>query len=142
MLVLIRKNADLYVKVMMKLKAEIKYKNVKFDTREFNGLLLHPDEVYEILMRNGNIKLWNGNCYKKFNLDEYHEIMRYKKYQIEDFVEPKKVVNKIEPKVEVKPEPVVEEPKVEVKKEQPKKEYNNDKKQRHNNNNKQQGGGK
>ena len=158
MLELFRKNMQLYVKVLMNLRLPIKYQNKVFDKGEKNELLL-PDEVTNILTRNGNIRLWNGEKYVKLNLGQFYDIMQRKEYNVVDYVEPKVEVKQPEvkkeeqPKVEVKqPEAKVEEPKVEeVKKEEPKqnenknqqpKNNNNNNKQRHNNNNNKQGGGK
>jgi hypothetical protein len=141
MLELFRKNMQLYVKVLMNLRLPIKYQNKVFDKGEKNELLL-PDEVTDILTKNGNIRLWNGEKYVKLNLGQFYDIMQRKEYTIVDYVEPKvevkqPEVKKEEPKVEVKPE---------VKKEENKNnQKNNNNKQRHNNNNnnnKQQGGDK
>ena len=158
MLELFRKNMQLYVKVLMNLRLPIKYQNKVFDKGEKNELLL-PDEVTNILTRNGNIRLWNGEKYVKLNLGQFYDIMQRKEYNVVDYVEPKvevkqPEVKKEQPKVEVKQPEVKkeEEPKVEVKQPEVKKEENknnqknNNNKQRHNNNNnnnnKQQGGDK
>jgi hypothetical protein len=125
-----------------------------FDNKKQEGVLLLPEEVMTILQRNGDIKIWNGENYIKLNLGQFYEIMQHKKYNVVDYVEPKKEEvkpepkqevkeqpkqEKIEPKKEVKQEEIKEEPKrEEVKVEQPKQEHDN-KKQRHN---KQQGGDK
>ena len=168
MLELFRKNMQLYVKVLMNLRLPIKYQNKVFDKGEKNELLL-PDEVTNILTKNGNIRLWNGEKYVKLNLGQFYDIMQRKEYNVVDYVEPKvevkqPEVKKEQPKVEVKqPEVKKEQPKVEVKQpevkkeeEQPKvevkqpevkkeenknnqKNNNNNNKQRHNNNNKQGG---
>ena len=124
----------LYAKVMMNLRIKMNYNGRVFDNKKQEGVLLLPEEVMTILQRNGDIKIWNGNNYVKLNLGQFYDIVQNKKYNVVDYVEPKKEVvqpkqEKVEPKKEVKQE----EAKVE-----PKKEYDN-KKQRHN---KQQGGDK
>lgn len=139
----------LYAKVMMNLRIKMNYNGRVFDNKKQEGILLLPEEVMHILQRNGDIKIWNGNNYVKLNLGQFYDIMQNKKYNVVDYVEPKKEVvqpkqEKVEPKKEVKQEEIKEEPKqeevvVEVKQEtEHKKEYDN-KKQRHN---KQQGGDK
>ena len=146
MLELFRKDMQIYVKVLMNLRIPIKYQNKVFGKGEKNELLL-PDEVNDILTKNGNIKLWNGKDYVKLNLGQFYEIMQRKQYKIVELIEPKVEVKQPEVKVEKKEEPKVEE----VKKEEPKqnenknqqpKNNNNNNKQRHNNNNNKQGGGK
>lgn len=164
MLELIKKNELLYVQVLLNLRLAVPYENKEFKKGERKELLL-PEEVKAILIRNGNIKLFNGEKYIKLNLGQFHDVMKNKNYVVKDYVEPKKEVKVEQPKVEPKKEEVVveapkDEPKKEVveqpkqgdvvvetpKAEQPKKEYKNDnKKQRHNNNNNnnnQQGGDK
>lgn len=164
MLELIKKNELLYVQVLLNLRLAVPYENKEFKKGERKELLL-PEEVKAILIRNGNIKLFNGEKYIKLNLGQFHDVMKNKKYVVKDYVEPKKEVKVEQPKVDPKKEEVVveapkDEPKKEVveqpkqeevvvetpKAEQPKKEYKNDnKKQRHNNNNNnnnQQGGDK
>ena len=140
----------LYAKVMMNLRIKMNYNGRVFDNKKQEGILLLPEEVMHILQRNGDIKIWNGNNYVKLNLGQFYDIMQNKKYNVVDYVEPKKeeVVQpkqeKVEPKKEVKQEEAKVEPKkeevaVEEKQEiEHKKEYDN-KKQRHN---KQQGGDK
>lgn len=144
----------LYAKVMMNLKFKMSHNGRVFDNKKQEGVLLLPEEVMTILQRNGDIKIWNGENYVKLNLGQFYEIMQHKKYNVIDYVEPKKEEvkpepkqevkvqpkqEKVEPKKEVKQEEIKEEPKQEeVKVEQPKQEYDN-KKQRHN---KQQGGDK
>ena len=139
----------LYAKVIMNLRIKMNYNGRVFDNKKQEGVLLLPEEVMHILQRNGDIKIWNGNNYVKLNLGQFYDIMQNKKYNVVDYVEPKKEVvqpkqEKVEPKKEVKQEEVKVEPKkeevvVEEKQEtEPKKEYDN-KKQRHN---KQQGGEK
>jgi hypothetical protein len=137
MLELVRKNAQLYVKVLMNISLPIQYQNRVFNEKGDKVDLLLEDEVMHILARNGNIKCWTGEKFIKLNLGQFYDVMQKKNYKIVEYVEPKKE----EPKVEVKKE--VQQPKVEevVKEEQPK-QYENNKKQRHNNNNKQQGGDK
>ena len=160
MLELFRKNMQLYVKVLMNLRLPIKYQNKVFDKGEKNELLL-PDEVTNILTRNGNIRLWNGEKYVKLNLGQFYDIMQRKEYNVVDYVEPKVEVKQPEvkkeeqpkvevkqpevkkeeqPKVEVKqPEAKVEEPKVEeVKKEEPKQNENKNQQPKNNNNNNKQ----
>ena len=139
----------LYAKVMMNLRIKMNYNGRVFDNKKQEGVLLLPEEVMHILQRNGDIKIWNGNNYVKLNLGQFYDIMQNKKYNVVDYVEPKKEVvqpkqEKVEPKKEVKQEEAKVEPKkeevvVEEKQEtEHKKEYDN-KKQRHN---KQQGGDK
>ena len=134
MLELVRKNTQLYVKVLMNISLPIQYQNRVFNEKGDKVDLLLEDEVMHILARNGNIKCWTGEKFIKLNLGQFYDIMQKKNYKIVEYVEPK---------VEVKKE--VQQPKVEevVKEEQPKQNENN-KKQRHNNNNnnKQQGGDK
>ena len=145
MLELFRKNMQLYVKVLMNLRLPIKYQNKVFDKGEKNELLL-PDEVTNILTRNGNIRLWNGEKYVKLNLGQFYDIMQRKEYNVVDYVEPKVEVKQPEVKKEEQPKVEVKQP--EVKKEENKNnQKNNNNKQRHNNNNnnnnnKQQGGDK
>ena len=158
MLELFRKDMQLYVKVLMNLRIPIKYQNKVFGKGEKNELLL-PDEVNDILTKNGNIKLWTGKDYVKLNLGQFYEVMQRKQYKIVELIEPKVEVKQPEVKVEKKEQPKAEvkvekkeEPKVEeVKKEEPKqnenknqqpKNNNNNNKPRHNNNNNKQGGGK
>ena len=145
----------LYAKVMMNLRIKMSHNGRVFDNKKQEGVLLLPEEVMTILQRNGDIKIWNGENYIKLNLGQFYEIMQHKKYNVVDYVEPKKEEVKPEPKQEVKVQPkqekveppkkevkqeeIKEEPKQEeVKVEQPKQEHDN-KKQRHN---KQQGGDK
>ena len=146
MIELIRKNGVLYAKAILDLRIPVNYKGKKYFKGE--GLMLEVDEVYHLLMRNCNVRLYNGKEYIKLNYVQFHEIIIKANYKAIDYVEPKKEEPVVQPKVE---EPVVikEEPKQqpvqEPKKEQPKQqnENNNNKKQRHNNNNnKQQGGDK
>ena len=145
MLELFRKDMQIYVKVLMNLRIPIKYQNKVFGKGEKNELLL-PDEVNDILTKNGNIKLWNGKDYVKLNLGQFYEVMQRKQYKIVELIEPKVEVKQPEVKVEKKEEPKVEE----VKKEEPKQnenknqqpKNNNNNKPRHNNNNNKQGGGK
>jgi hypothetical protein len=160
MLELFKKNDTLFVKVLMQLRLPIKYQNKLFGKEEQTVLLL-PEEVNFILVRNGNIRLWNGEKYVKLNLGQFYDIMQRKEYNVVDYVEPKvevkqpevKVEKKEEPKVEVKqpevkvekkeepkevkqPEVKVEEPKVEeVKKEEPKQNENKNQQPKNNNNN-------
>ena len=147
MIELLRKNGLLYVQVVMNLRLPITYKNEVFEKGKQEKLLL-PEAAMYILARNGNLQIWNGKKYIKLHLGDLDRIMNKKDYIIKDYVEPKKEVPKVEPKVEEKPveQPKVEPKQEEVKKEQPKKEeskqQNDNKKQRHNNNNKQQGGDK
>ena len=154
MLELVRRDMILYAKVLMNLRLPIKYQNKVFNVGEKVELLL-PEEVMEILTKNGNITLWDGNKFIKLNLGQFYGIMQRKDYRVIEFIEPKKEEPKVEvkfkkeePKVEVKPEPKKEEPKVEVEAKPENKnqqKQNENKKQRHNNNNnnnKQQGGGK
>lgn len=158
MLLLYRKNQELYVKVNLDLKRRLKMKpeNKMFEVGDHVELLL-PDDVMYLLTVNGNIRLWNGQKFIKLNLGQFYDVMKNKDYKIEDYVEPvkhKEVVEEkpiVQPKVEekVEEEPVIEEPvqqvQPEVKQEQPKKDQNNNnnnnKKQRHNNNNKNNQGG-
>lgn len=145
MLELFRKDMQIYVKVLMNLRIPIKYQNKVFGKGEKNELLL-PDEVNDILTKNGNIKLWTGKDYVKLNLGQFYEVMQRKQYKIVELIEPKVEVKQPEVKVEKKEEPKVEE----VKKEEPKQnenknqqpKNNNNNKPRHNNNNNKQGGGK
>lgn len=125
----------LYAKVMMNLRIKMNYNGRVFDNKKQEGILLLPEEVMHILQRNGDIKIWNGKNYVKLNLGQFYDIMQNKKYNVVDYVEPKKEVKQEEVKVEPKKEEVVVEEKQEI---EPKKEYDN-KKQRHN---KQQGGDK
>ena len=133
MLELVRKDMHLYTKVLMNIRLPIKYENKIFDGKDKVDLLL-PEEVMYILARNGNILCWNGEKFVKVNLSQYADMMRFKNYKVIDYVEPKVEVKKEEPKQQ--PEPEVKE---EVVKEEQPKQYEN-KKQRHNN--KQQGGDK
>jgi hypothetical protein len=151
MLELVRKNAQLYIKVLMNISLPIHYENKVFNERGDKVKLLLEDEVMFILARNGNIKCWTGEKFIKLNLGQFYDVMQKKNYKVVDYVEPKQQP----PKVEVKKEEPKIEPKVEVKKEEPKQQVseikevvkeeikqNDNKKQRHNNNNKQQGGDK
>lgn len=152
MLELVRKNTQLYIKVLMNISLPIHYENKVFNERGDKVKLLLEDEVMFILARNGNIKCWTGEKFIKLNLGQFYDVMQKKNYKVVDYVEPKQQP----PKVEVKKEEPKIEPKVEVKKEEPKQQVsevkevvkeeikqNDNKKQRHNNNNnKQQGGDK
>lgn len=162
MLLLYRKNQELYVKVELNLRRQLIMQpegKVFRDSKHIEHLL--PEEVNFLLTVNGNIRLWNGEKFVKLNLGQFYDVMKNKNYKIEEYVkpmkqdvpvkeEPKKVEQPAQPKAEEKvvEEPKKEEPMVqpEVKQEQPKTEqkYENNKKQRHNNNNKQnnQGGDK
>ena len=149
MLVLIKKENILYVKVLMDLSLVVRYQEKVFDKGVREGELLLPEEVDYLLTRNANIRLWNGDKYIKLNLGQFYEVMKNNDYRVE--VEQPKPQPKVEekvvkvetviepvkqqPKEEVKPEPKVEQPKEEKKQEN--KNYEN-KKQRHNNNNNKQ----
>jgi hypothetical protein len=109
----------LYAKAMMNLRIKMNYNGRVFDNKKQEGILLLPEEVMHILQRNGDIKIWNGNNYVKLNLGQFYDIMQNKKYNVVDYVEPKKEVvqpkqEKVEPKKEVKQEEVKVEPKKEV----------------------------
>lgn len=137
MIVLFKKNLNLFVKVRMDFRIPIKYQNKVFSKGIKEELLL-PEEVEFILTRNGNLRIWDGGKYVKLNLGQFFEIMKNKKYRVEEIKEPKKEVKVEQPKavpVEVKEEPK----QVEVKKEEIKEQPVENKKQRHN---KQQGGDK
>lgn len=156
MLLLYRKNQELYVKVELDLRKQLEMQpegRVYGISKHIEHLL--PEEVSFLLTVNGNIRLWNGEKYIKLNLGQFYDVMKNKNYRIDDYVEPAKQADPVkeEPKKEVmKEEPVVIQPKIEensidveehvqqeVKQDQPK--NNNNKKQRHNNNNKQNQGG-
>jgi hypothetical protein len=148
MIVLFKKDGMLYAKVLMDLRLPIPHKNRVFGKGK-QELLLLPEEVEAILMRNGNMQIWNGKKYVKLGLGQFHDLVVRNKYTIEEVVKPKEVPK---PKVVEEPKPVevpvVEEVvKEEPKKEQPqqpkKEEYkqNENKKQRHNNNKQQNQGG-
>lgn len=149
MIVLFKKDGMLYAKVLMDLRLPIPHKNRVFGKGK-QELLLLPEEVEAILMRNGNMQIWNGKKYVKLGLGQFHDLVVRNKYTIEEEVVESKEVPK--PKVVEEPKPVevpvVEEVvKEEPKKEQPqqpkKEEYkqNENKKQRHNNNKQQNQGG-
>ena len=157
MLTLYRKKGVLYAKCLLNLKRDIHFKNNIFKSGKQNEDLIEVDAVYKILQDNGNIKIYNGKKFVKFNLGDFSHLVLNNNYLVEEVVEPKVEVKKEELKVEEKkvveqpkkeeqPQSKVEvkkeEPKVEEKKvvEQPKKEEvkednNNNKKNRHKNNN-------
>ena len=131
MIVMYKKENLLYAKVMMDLRLPIQYQNEIFGKGKQEKLLL-PETVMQILTRNGNIRIYNGEKYIKLNLGQFYDIIHNNRFRVEEMVEPKKEEPKVEPKKEV----VKEEPKVEEKKPENKKyEQHENKKQRHNNNN-------
>ena len=159
MIELIRKQGVLYAKALLDLRIPIEYKGVKYHKGE--GMLLELDIIHQLLIRNGNVRLFDGKDYIRLNFVQVQEIVKRNNYRVVDYVEPKKekvVVqqHKEEPKQqpvqEIKEEPKqqpVQEIKEEPKQQEAKKEHykqqnqNDNKKQRHiNNNNKQQGGDK
>ena len=156
MLLLYRKNQELYVKVELDLRKQLvmKPEGRVYKVNKHEDLLL-PEEVEYLLTINGNIRLWNGFKYIKLNLGQFYDVMKNKNYKIKDYVEPvkpkevvkeepKKVEPVVQPKVEEKPVEIKDQQEpVEVAQEQPK-NNNNNKKQRHNNNNNKnnQGGDK
>ena len=147
MLELIRKQGVLYAKALLDLRLPIEYKGVKYHKGE--GMLLELDIIHQLLIRNGNVRLFDGKDYVRLNFVQVQEIVKRKNYKVVDYIEPKKEKvevqqHKEEPKPvqEVKEEPK-QQPVQETKKEPKQQNQNDNKKQRHNNNNnKQQGGDK
>ena len=129
MLTLYREKGVLFAQCLLNLRRDIQYKNQVFKADKKNVKeLIEIDAVYEILRVNGNIKIFNGQKYVKFNLGQFSYLILNNKYLVEEIVEvkeePKKVVEEIKPIIEPKEEEVVEE--------EPKE--NDNKKKRHKNN--------
>ena len=124
--------------------------NIYIDGEEY----ITPEDIIEILTRNGNIRIFNGEKFKKYKLGEFGDIILNKEYVVKELEQPKKPepkkveVKKVEEvKKEVeKPQPKVEEvlAEPEVKEEiiEEKEEVVDNKKKRHKNNNPQQEGDK
>lgn len=144
MLVLFKKNGELFVKCKLNLRDSIKCNDIVFDKCVNKVELVDPEVVSELLTINANIKLFVAGKFLKVNLGTYYDMISKKKYIIEE-VREQKIVE--ESKLVVsQPEPEVEEDIVEP--EQPKKDNskhnksNNDednKKKRHKQNNNQGG---
>ena len=144
MLVLFKKNGELFVKCKLNLRDSIKCSDIVFDKCVNKVELVDPEVVSELLTINANIKLFVAGKFLKVNLGTYYDMISKKKYIIEE-VKEQKVVEEPKPVVS-QPEPEVEEDIVEP--EQPKKDNskhnksNNDednKKKRHKQNNNQGG---
>ena len=144
MLTLYRKKGVLYAKCLLNLKKGIQLKNNNFKSCKPCEELVELEDLKEMLKVNCNVKVYNGEKFIKVKLGDFIQIIMNKKYVVEEIVEEKKVV--VEPKkVEQPQQPKVEEKKVEVKKEEPKVEVqknvepkdDNNKKNRHRNNNNQ-----
>ena len=69
MVELIRKNGVLYAKVLLNLRAPINYKGKKYCKGE--GMLLELDEVQHLLVRNGDVRIYNGKEYVKVNFVQF-----------------------------------------------------------------------
>ena len=144
MLVLFKKNGELFVKCKLNLRDSIKCNDIVFDKCINKVELVDPEVVSELLTINANIKLFVAGKFLKVNLGTYYDMISKKKYIIEE-VREQKIVEESKPVVS-QPEPEVEEDIVEP--EQPKKDNskhnksNNDednKKKRHKQNNNQGG---
>ena len=144
MLVLFKKNGELFVKCKLNLRDSIKCNDIVFDKCVNKVELVDPEVVSELLTINANIKLFVAGKFLKVNLGTYYDMISKKKYIIEE-VKEQKLVEESKPVVR-QPEPEVEEDIVEP--EQPKKDNskhnksNNDddnKKKRHKQNNNQGG---
>ena len=144
MLVLFKKNGELFVKCKLNLRDSIKCNDIVFDKCVNKVELVDPEVVSELLTINANIKLFVAGKFLKVNLGTYYDMISKKKYIIEE-VKEQKIVEESKP-VDRQPEPEVEEDIVEP--EQPKKDNskhnksNNDednKKKRHKQNNNQGG---
>lgn len=144
MLVLFKKNGELFVKCKLNLRDSIKCNDIVFDKCVNKVELVDPEVVSELLTINANIKLFVAGKFLKVNLGTYYDMISKKKYIIEE-VKEQKMVEESKPVVR-QPEPEVEEDIVEP--EQPKKDNskhnksNNDednKKKRHKQNNNQGG---
>ena len=144
MLVLFKKNGELFVKCKLNLRDSIKCNDIVFDKCVNKVELVDPEVVSELLTINVNIKLFVAGKFLKVNLGTYYDMISKKKYIIEE-VKEQKLVEESKPVVS-QPEPEVEEDIVEP--EQPKKDNskhnksNNDddnKKKRHKQNNNQGG---
>ena len=144
MLVLFKKNGELFVKCKLNLRDSIKCNDIVFDKCVNKVELVDPEVVSELLTINANIKLFVAGKFLKVNLGTYYDMISKKKYIIEE-VKEQKLVEESKPVVS-QPEPEVEEDIVEP--EQPKKDNpkhnksNNDednKKKRHKQNNNQGG---
>lgn len=146
MLVLFKKNGELFVKCKLNLRDSIKCNDIVFDKCVNKVELVDPEVVSELLTINANIKLFVAGKFLKVNLGTYYDMISKKKYIIEE-VKEQKLVEESKPVVsQPEPEPEVEEDIVES--EQPKKDNskhnksNNDednKKKRHKQNNNQGG---
>ena len=144
MLVLFKKNGELFVKCKLNLRDSIKCNDIVFDKCVNKVELVDPEVVSELLTINANIKLFVAGKFLKVNLGTYYDMISKKKYIIEE-VKEQEMVEESKPVVR-QPEPEVEEDIVES--EQPKKDNskhnksNNDednKKKRHKQNNNQGG---
>lgn len=144
MLVLFKKNGELFVKCKLNLRDSIKCNDIVFDKCVNKVELVDPEVVSELLTINANIKLFVAGKFLKVNLGTYYDMISKKKYIIEE-VKEQKIVEESKPVVS-QPEPEVKEDIVEP--EQPKKDNskhnksNNDddnKKKRHKQNNNQGG---
>ena len=144
MLVLFKKNGELFVKCKLNLRDSIKCNDIVFDKCVNKVELVDPEVVSELLTINTNIKLFVAGKFLKVNLGAYYDMISKKKYIIEEVKEQEMVE---ESKLVVsQPEPEVEEDIVEP--EQPKKDNSkhnksnsddDNKKKRHKQNNNQGG---
>ena len=144
MLVLFKKNGELFVKCKLNLRDSIKCNDIVFDKCVNKVELVDPEVVSELLTINANIKLFVAGKFLKVNLGAYYDMISKKKYIIEEVKEQEMVE---ESKLVVsQPEPEVEEDIVEP--EQPKKDNSkhnksnsddDNKKKRHKQNNNQGG---
>lgn len=154
MLVLFKKNGELYVKCKLNLRDSINCNDIVFDKCVNKIELVDPEVVSELLTVNANIKLFVAGKFLKVNLGAYYDMISKKNYRIEEIKEhEKKVIKEVvsQPESEVISEPEVEE-EVVVEQEQPKKdnskhnksnnEDDNKKKRHKQNNNNNQGGDK
>lgn len=104
MIILFNDDNFLYVRCLLDLRKPIEYQNKVFEKGKHESMLL-PEEVSRILTVNGNIKIWNGKTFVKYNLGRFNDILRNKSYKVMEMEKPEKEVKQIEPvkKVEVKP---------------------------------------
>lgn len=114
MIILFNDDNFLYVRCLLDLRKPIEYQNKVFEKGKHESMLL-PEEVSRILTVNGNIKIWNGKAFVKYNLGRFNDILRNKSYKVMEMEKPEKEVKQIEPVKKVEVKPVVVQPKEQVK---------------------------
>ena len=84
MLVLFKKNGELFVKCKLNLRDSIKCNDIVFDKCVNKVELVDPEVVSELLTINANIKLFVAGKFLKVNLGTYYDMISKKKYIIEE----------------------------------------------------------